>query len=89
MTNKNDARIGMIGHMAPRGDTPPHFIIVWVGEEEIGAIFPYMCRTEDNISFGPDSTRDKPMITDSYNVVKLRLGDSQLYTGVSEQIDVV
>lgn len=80
----DDARIGMIGHIGKRNsvDIQQHFIIVWKGDGDIGAIFPLMCTADGAISIGPD-TIDGPAEGNQYNVKKLNIKSHKLYTGIS------
>jgi hypothetical protein len=79
--NSENARAGLMGYVkTPSGCQT--FIIVWVGDGEIGVIYPFLCQVDDNISFGPDSTETGNVMSSEYNVRKLKIGDD-LYTGIS------
>jgi hypothetical protein len=82
----------MIGHTTDRvkddNIAGKNFIVVWVGDNEIGAIFPLMCPMDEVISFGPDFLSDeqiyeqKDFRTSGYQVVKLNPRRNSLHGGI-------
>lgn len=81
-----EVQVGLMGHIKNVALRDSNFIIVWVGNTEIGAISPVLCYATDSISFGPDGTTETDDIPyGGYNVRRWNLNDTRLYMGLVRQ----